>query len=103
MHYLSDPKNVFGNKYSWVETLTREGFTEAHPEVTTFLKNFIIRSETQSLLSYEIGQNEKDADKFAKQWVKDNINRVSTFLALVEAYDGRPAIEVLKENIGLTK
>jgi len=101
MVYLDDPENIFGNKYSWVETITRQGFPEDHPQVTTFLKNFIIRSETQSQLSYEIGQNEKDVDEFAEKWVKDNIFRVSSFLALVEAPNGEPAIDVLRENIGL--
>ncbi|HKL75989.1 MAG TPA: glycine betaine ABC transporter substrate-binding protein [Halanaerobiales bacterium] len=103
MVYLEDPETIFGNKYSWVETLTRKGFPEEHPQVTTFLKNFIIKSETQSLLSYQIGEKEKDADEFAKKWVKDNIYRVSTFLALVEAPNGEPAIDVLRENIGLEK
>lgn len=101
MEYLDDPQNIFGNKYSWVETITRKGFPQDHPEVTTFLKNFIIKSETQSLLSYEIGQKEKDVDEFAEKWVKDNIYRVSSFLALVEAPNGEPAIDVLRENIGL--
>lgn len=103
MVYLNDPQTVFGNKYSWVETITRKGFPEEHPEITTFLKNFIITSETQSLLSYEIGQNEKDVDQFAEKWVKDNIYRVSSFLALVETPAGKPAIDVLKKNIGIEK
>lgn len=101
--YLDDPKTIFGNKYSWVETLTRKDFPEEHPEVTTFLKNFIITSETQSLLSYEIGQKEKDVDKFAEKWVKDNIYRVGSFLSLVEAPNGEPAIDVLRKNIGMEK
>ena len=101
MVYLEDPKTIFGNKYSWVETITRKGFPEEHPEVTTFLKNFIITSETQSLLSYEIGQKEKDVDQFAEKWVKDNIYRVASFLALVEAPNGEPAIDVLRKNIGM--
>ena len=101
MVYLNDPQNIFGNKYSWVETLTRKGFPEEHPEVTTFLKNFIVTTETQSLLSYEIGQKEKDVDKFAKKWVKDNIFKVTSFLSLVEAPNGEPAINVLKENIDI--
>jgi glycine betaine/proline transport system substrate-binding protein len=103
MQYLEDPKTIFGNKYSWVETITRKGFPEEYPEVTTFLKNFIITSETQSLLSYEIGQNEKDVDQFAEKWVKDNIYRVSSFLSLVEAPNGEPAIDVLRKNIGMEK
>ena len=101
MVYLNDPQNIFGNKFSWVETITRKGFPEEHPEVTTFLKNLIFKSQTQSLLSYEIGQNEKDVDQFAKKWVKNNIFKVSAFLSLVEAPNGEPAIDVLRENINL--
>lgn len=101
MKYLKDPQKIFGNKYSWVETTTRKGFPQEHPEVTTFLKNFIVKAETQSLLSYEIGQKEKDTDKFAEKWVKDNIYRVSSFLSLVKTPNGKPAIEVLRKNIGL--
>ena len=101
MEYLEDPHNIFGNKFSWVETTTRKGFPEDHPEITTFLKNFILRAETQSLLSYEIGQNEKDVDEFAEKWVKNNIYRVSSFLSLVKAANGKPAVEVLRKNIGM--
>lgn len=99
--YLDDPESLFSNIYSWVDTLTRTGFPEDRPQVTKFLKQFIISAETNSTFSYEIGYNEQDPDKFAREWIKNNIYKVSRYLSLVEAKNGKPAIEVLKKNLNI--
>jgi len=99
--YLDDPKNVWPNKHSWVDTYTRKGFPEDHPELMTFLKQFIISVETNSLFSLEIGEKKRDPDTFAKEWVKNNISTVSRFLFLVKAKNGEPAIKVLKKNLNI--
>ncbi|MFW5992443.1 MAG: glycine betaine ABC transporter substrate-binding protein [Halanaerobiaceae bacterium] len=99
--YLKDPERLFESPYSWVDTLTRKGFEEDYPEVYRFLQQFKVSAEDNNEWIYEIGQNERDAEDVAEEWIKNNVLSVRRWLSLVETRDGEDAFTVLKENIGL--
>lgn len=99
--YLEDPKRLWESPYSWVDTLTRQGFEKDYPEVYRFLQQFKVDIEDNNDWIYEIGFNEKDEMKVAEDWVKNNILVVRRWLSLVETPEGENAYQVLRENIDL--
>jgi glycine betaine/proline transport system substrate-binding protein len=99
--YLTDPKGVWKNPDSWVNTLARQGLQEDRPEVYKFLKQFKVSPEVCNEWIYKVGNKNIDADKVAKDWVKNNISTVEKWLNGVKTANGKPAAEVLKENLGI--
>lgn len=99
--YLEDPQRLWESPYSWVDTLTRQGFEKDYPEVYRFLQQFKVDIDDNNDWIYEIGFNEKDEMKVAEDWVKNNMLVVRRWLSLVETPEGEDAYQVLKENIDL--
>ncbi len=99
--YLEDPQRLWESPYSWVDTLTRQGFEKDYPEVYRFLQQFKVDIEDNNDWIYEIGFNEKEDMQVAEEWVKNNILVVRRWLSLVETPEGENAYQVLRENIGL--
>jgi glycine betaine/proline transport system substrate-binding protein len=97
--YLKDPQGLWENPESWVDTLARKGLKEDQPEVYKFFKQYKLSTQTCSTWIYEIGQQDKDPSVVAKNWVQNNLNTVKPWLEGVKATNGKPAFEVLKENI----
>ena len=97
--YLEDPKEIWADPESWVNTLARTGLENDHPQVYKFLEQFKVDVEDNDMWIYEIGQEERDAEKVASEWIANNLSTVAEWLRGVKAANGEPAIEVLKNNL----
>ncbi|MCS1382977.1 glycine betaine ABC transporter substrate-binding protein [Lysinibacillus sphaericus] len=75
LKYLEDPKGVYGGEET-INTFVRKGLKEDHPDVYTVLDNFHWTSEDLESVMLNIlnGDDPKDA---AKQWIKDNPEKVA--------------------------
>jgi glycine betaine/proline transport system substrate-binding protein len=97
--YLEDPKDVWVNAESWVDTLTRQGFDEEQPEVYKFLTQFEVTNEMSNEWIYYIGYEDEEPEKVADKWVKNNLDVIEGWLEGVKASNGKDAFTVLKNNI----
>ena len=75
LKYLEDPKGVYGGEET-INTFVRKGLKEDRPDVYTVLDNFHWTSEDLESVMLNIlnGDDPKDA---AKQWIKDNPEKVA--------------------------
>ncbi|MGM0700925.1 MAG: ABC transporter substrate-binding protein [Pseudomonadota bacterium] len=103
MRYLDDPKDLFGanNGESDVLTLMRGDYAESHPNLAEFFSQFTFSAEEQSWMIREYGQEERDVDDVASQWIRDNAERVEAMLADVTDRDGEPAWSTVRESLSL--
>lgn len=101
MRYLDDTENVFGenNGESEVLTLLRADYADAHPNVVTFFEQFIFTAEEQSWMIQQFGQEERELDDVAEQWINDNADQVETMLADVTTTDGDPAWPIIEAEL----
>ena len=97
--YLKDPEGLWENPESWVDTLARKGFKADHPEVYQFFKQYQVTAKASDAWIYKIGRKSQEPDRVAKNWIKNNLAQVEDWLAGVEASNGQPAFEVLKNKI----
>lgn len=75
LKYLEDSKGVYGGEET-INTFVRKGLKEDQPDVYTVLDNFHWTSEDLESVMLNIlnGDDPKDA---AKQWIKDNPDKVA--------------------------
>lgn len=101
MRYLDDTQDLFGenNGESEVLTLLRTGYADANPNVVTFFEQFTFTAEEQSWMIQQFGQEERELDDVAKQWINDNAERVEAMLADVTTTDGDPAWPVIEAEL----
>lgn len=101
MRYLGDEKDLFGenNGESDVLTLLRAGYADANPNVVTFFEQFTFTAEEQSWMIQQFGQEERELDGVAEQWINDNAERVEAMLADVTTTDGDPAWPVIEAEL----
>ncbi|ADL13748.1 ABC transporter substrate-binding protein [Acetohalobium arabaticum] len=97
--YLKDPKGLWVSPESWVDTITRTGFKEDHPEVNKFLKQFKVDVEANDKWIYEVGKNSRDSKEVAREWITENMDVVKGWLEGVKAQNGKKAAEVLEEKL----
>lgn len=81
LKYLEDPKKLLGEPEE-IHTVVRQGFTEEHPEVAAWLKNFRMTDEQfNSLISYVYYQYEElDHQEAVRHWMEDNRSVVDSWL-----------------------
>nr|WP_224750096.1 ABC transporter substrate-binding protein [Halomonas sp. ML-15] len=93
MRYLDDPQDLFGenNGESDVLTLMRSDYAEANPELVAFFEAFTFSAEEQSWMIQEYGQQDRDLEEVAGEWIRDNAERVEAMFAEVNDRDGQPA------------
>lgn len=101
MRYLDDTQDLFGenNGESEVLTLLRTGYADANPNVVTFFEQFTFTAEEQSWMIQQFGQEERELDDVAEQWINDNAERVEAMLADVTTTDGDPAWPVIEAEL----
>jgi glycine betaine/proline transport system substrate-binding protein len=97
--YLKDPKNVWVNAESWVDTLIRPGFKGDYPEVYKFLNQFEVNNDMSNEWIYYIGYKDQDPQKVAKKWVRNNLDIVKGWLRGIKASNGKDAFTVLKSKV----
>ncbi|SFU76791.1 ABC transporter substrate-binding protein [Halomonas korlensis] len=103
MRYLEDSKDLFGenNGESEVLTLMRGDYAEANPNLVAFFEQFTFSAEEQSWMIREFGQEERDADEVAQDWINQNAERVEAMIEGVTHRDGEAAWPIIQA--GLTR
>ncbi|MTI84776.1 MAG: ABC transporter substrate-binding protein [Firmicutes bacterium] len=96
MKYLEDPEKIWGENER-VDTLARKGLSEDDPNVTKFLSQFKVESDTQSAWIMEYDKEGRDPQAVAEEWVANNLDTVNPWLEGVKTVDGENAQQVLKE------
>ncbi|MWJ27567.1 glycine/betaine ABC transporter [Halomonas sp. ZH2S] len=98
MRYLDDPKDLFGenNGESDVLTVMRSEFADEHPNLEAFFEGFAFTAEEQSWMIEQFGQEERDSDTVANEWIRGNLDQVEAMLDGVTSRDGRPAWPVIQ-------
>lgn len=101
MHYLDDPKDLFGenNGESDVLTLMRGDYAEANPNLVTFFEQFGFSAKEQSWMIREFGQEERDAEEVAQDWINQNAERVEAMLSDVTHRDGEAAWPIIEAGL----
>ncbi|MBS9402694.1 ABC transporter substrate-binding protein [Halomonas sp. TRM85114] len=101
MRYLDDPKDLFGenNGESEVLTLMRGDYAEANPNLVTFFEQFSFSAEEQSWMIREFGQEERDAEEVARDWINENTERVEAMLDGVTHRDGEAAWPIVEASL----
>ncbi|WP_136248282.1 ABC transporter substrate-binding protein [Halomonas borealis] len=101
MRYLDDSKNLFGENNGKTDVLTvlRGDYAEAHPNLVTFFEQFSFSAEEQSWMIQAFGQQERDADEIASQWINDHRERVQAMLEGVATHGGEPAWPAVQESL----
>ncbi|WP_192035013.1 ABC transporter substrate-binding protein [Halomonas sp. YLGW01] len=103
MRYLEDSKDLFGenNGESEVLTLMRTGYAESHPNLAHFFTQFTFSAEQQSWMINEYGQEERDAEDVAKEWIEGHPERIQAMLEGVTDRDGQPAWPRVQDALAL--
>jgi glycine betaine/proline transport system substrate-binding protein len=101
MRYLEDPQDLFGenNGESEVLTLMRGDYAEANPNLVTFFEQFSFSAEEQSWMIREFGQEERDAQEVAQDWINENAERVEAMLEGVTHRDGDAAWPIIEAGL----
>lgn len=103
LKYLKDPKNLWGPNggQNAIQTVANKQFVQAHPNVTRFLKQMDVGSQTQSNWIYDYAYKNQPADKVARNWIRSHRDRVATWLQGVTTADGdTSALQAVKADIG---
>ncbi|MCK5522357.1 MAG: glycine betaine ABC transporter substrate-binding protein [Thiomargarita sp.] len=84
LKYLSDPKGLFNpsnGREEYISTIVRQGLKEDKPEVYRVLDKFYWKASDMEQVM--IWNEEKAADPYenAKRWVKENRDKVKTWLS----------------------
>ncbi len=91
--YLDDPKNVYGD-VEVIKSLARKGLKEEKPNAYKLIDQFNWSVDDMEGIMYESSETGKDIAEVAKQWVKDNPDKVASWTEGVEDVDG-VAIELV--------
>ncbi|ADL11983.1 ABC transporter substrate-binding protein [Acetohalobium arabaticum] len=95
--YLEDPENIWGES-STIYTAARPELEEESPNFYKFLENFEITSQIQSKWILEYQKKERPAEEAAEEWIKNNIDVISSWLDGVKTVDGKDAVKVIKNK-----
>ncbi|MCG7599940.1 ABC transporter substrate-binding protein [Halomonas sp. McH1-25] len=101
--YLDDPENLFGpgGGRSDVRTLLSKRFADQNPNVVQLLDQMLFTADDQSQLILEFSYKKQEASDVAIAWMRDNAEKVKTYLEGVTTRDGQPAWPVVQEAFGL--
>ena len=98
---LDDPAGVYGdnNGRSDVKTIVAKQFAETNPNLTRLLDQFRFSADEQSQFISAFSLEERELDAVASQWLKDNPERVASFLEGVTTRDGDDALAAVEANL----
>lgn len=85
---------------STVYTIVPTHWTDKHPQVTQFLRQFKVTPETQSRWIYQFSYKHVSEDKVAKAWISQHLDQVAKWLDGVKAADGQPAMDSIRKKFG---
>ena len=82
LRFLDDPDNVFGDPNE-IDTLVRKGLKEDEPRAYAILDAIRLDGEARGTLMVADREND-DQKANARQWIKDNQDMVSEWLAAAQ-------------------
>ncbi|GAA0447928.1 glycine/betaine ABC transporter substrate-binding protein [Virgibacillus salarius] len=85
--YLEDPNGIYGD-VEVIKSLARKGLKEDKPNAYKLIDQFNWSVEDMEGIMYEASESGKDIAEVAKQWVKDNPEKVKAWTEGVEDVDG---------------
>jgi len=97
MEYLDDPKGIWGEETERVGTIVRPGLEEDDPNLARYLTQFDVSIEDVDEWVYAFGYEERDAEEYAEEWVRENLDKVMEWVEGMQTVDGRDAQEALQE------
>ncbi|MEF2293846.1 glycine betaine ABC transporter substrate-binding protein [Virgibacillus dokdonensis] len=87
LKYLEDPKGIYGD-VEVIKSLARKGLEEDKPNAYKLIDQFKWSVEDMEGIMYEASESGKEVAEVAKQWVKDNPDKVEAWTEGVEDVDG---------------
>lgn len=98
MKYLEGGDDVFGPDLggATIYTNVRKGYLQECANVGKLLNNLVFSLEMENSLMNAVLNDKKKPDEAAKTWLKANPEIVTTWLAGVTTFDGKPAADAVK-------
>lgn len=102
IRYLTGGDDYFGPDFgaATVHTTVRPGYTEENPNLGRFFKNLEFNLAMENEIMKDIADGMK-AREAADKWLKANPAILDTWLEGVNAANGKPALPVVRKNLGL--
>ncbi|HEX6358051.1 ABC transporter substrate-binding protein [Actinophytocola sp.] len=97
--YLEDPQHIWPGAGE-IRVLTRKALADDDPNVTRFLSQIKVDTDTASTWIDQYGQQKMPAEEIAKDWLRTNQDVVATWLDGVKSVDGEAAAAVVKSKLG---
>ncbi len=92
--FLEDPEGVWGGA-GQIRTVTRSGFAEEAPDITTFLANLAFTTEEAGKFYYDHDKSGMEISDIASAWIEANPEKVKAFLEGVKSAAGEDAEAVI--------
>lgn len=101
MHILDDPAGVYGpdNGRSDVRTIVSREFSEANPNLTRLLDQFVLSADDQSAFIQAFGREDRDPEAVAHDWLAANRDKLAVFLDGVTTRDGQPGLAAVEASL----
>lgn len=96
MKYLKEDKPKIADTRSDVLTVVNPKLVKKNPEVTRFLKQFVVTKKDQSKWIYEYSNQHHKASDIASKWIGNHMDQVGKWMKDVKTRDGDPAIKAIK-------
>jgi len=92
--FLDDPDGVWGGAGA-IRTVTRAGFADEAPDISTFLANLTFTTDEAGQFYFDHDKSGMELDDIASEWIDANPDKVKSFLAGVKSADGEDAESVI--------
>lgn len=104
LEYLSGGDEFFGPDYggATVYTVTRQGYSEACPNMGNFLQNLVFDLDMENEVMGLILDEGMDPQAAAEEWLKANPDRLDAWLEGVTTFTGEPGLPAVKEALGIS-
>ena len=101
--YLSGGDAFFGANYggTTINTLSRNGYAEACPNVATLFKQVGFTVEMESAIMDEIDGKRQDPVAAATAYLKAHPRPIAAWLDGVTTFEGKPGLPAVKQALGL--
>ncbi len=101
MRILDDPAGVYGpdNGRSDVRTIVGREFSEANPNLTRLLDQFVLSADDQSAFIQGFGREGRDPEAVAHDWLVAHRDKLAEFLDGVTTRDGKPALPAVERSL----
>lgn len=87
LKYLEDSKGIYGD-VEVIKSLARKGLKEEKPNAYKLIDQFNWEVEDMESIMYEASETGEEVAEVAKQWVKDNPDKIKAWIDGVEDVDG---------------